>query len=168
MGYWMFCQSASQTFLLTSSLLLLFSRTLPFELINNDWGKNFNIDAPAVMTRNEVHLARIEKLLGPFPAAFIEKCGSRDQFFDANALSIFCLIKYHKLTVRCTSRIRKKITPTGSLRQGLQQVDGLAGDDLGRTEDFLRRCLALDPNMRPLASVLACDEWLGGSTNVKT
>jgi hypothetical protein len=44
----------------------------------------FNIDAPAGKTHTEVHLARMQELLGPFPKAFIERCRKRDEFFDAN------------------------------------------------------------------------------------
>ncbi|KAJ7307030.1 hypothetical protein DFH08DRAFT_824298 [Mycena albidolilacea] len=49
----------------------------------------FNIDAPAGMTHTEVHLARMQELLGPFPKVFMERCRKRDEFFDANG----CLLK---------------------------------------------------------------------------
>ncbi|KAJ7804571.1 kinase-like domain-containing protein [Mycena olivaceomarginata] len=49
----------------------------------------FNINAPAGMTRTEVHLARMQELLRPFPKAFIERCSKGDEFFDANG----CLLK---------------------------------------------------------------------------
>ena len=68
-----------------SMLILAFLNLLKvLELMTRDMGKIFNLDAPAGMTHTEVHLARMEELMGSFPLAFQERCDKRDKFFDAH------------------------------------------------------------------------------------
>ena len=52
------------------------------EFLTGDMGSAFDLDAPAGMTSTEVHLARMEELLGPFPLAFQDRCDKRSKFFD--------------------------------------------------------------------------------------
>jgi serine/threonine-protein kinase SRPK3 len=57
------------------------------EMLTGTWGKIFDLDTPAAMTPTQVHLARMEELLGPFPHAFLERCSKREEFFDTNGMS---------------------------------------------------------------------------------
>jgi hypothetical protein len=59
------------------------------EMLTGSWGKIFDLDTPAAMTPTQVHLARMEELLGPFPHAFLERCSKREEFFDMNGVSSF-------------------------------------------------------------------------------
>ena len=84
LGYGLSC---TFPFLLDQCPMLIFvtlnvSKVL--ELMTRDMGKIFDLDAPAGMTHTEVHLARMEELMGSFPLAFQERCNKRDKFFDAH------------------------------------------------------------------------------------
>ncbi|KAF8216843.1 kinase-like domain-containing protein [Mycena galopus ATCC 62051] len=119
-----------------------------FELLTGARLKMFNLDAPAGMTHTEVHLARMEELLGPFPQGFIERCNKSDQFFDANGRLLKPLAN---------------LPPCGSLRERLSQA-GQAGAELGICEAFFRRCFQFDPDIRPSASEMVQDPWIASLT----
>ncbi|KAJ7823559.1 hypothetical protein B0H14DRAFT_3469911 [Mycena olivaceomarginata] len=88
------------------------------------------------MTHTEVHLARMEELLGPFPAAFLERSSKTREFFDAHGFP-----------------------PNGSLRERLEQAH-LSGAELDRCEAFFRRCFQFDPELRLSAQDMLQDPWL--------
>lgn len=142
------------------------------DAITGKWGKIFNLDSPAGMTHTEVHLARMEELLGPFPTAFLERCSKTREFFDAHGL--FHLIGQttlysHAVDWDWSGRLLKPLAsfldpvagfpPNGSLRERLEQAH-LSGAELDRCEAFFRRCFQFDPELRLSAQDMLQDPWL--------
>jgi len=96
-------------------------------------------------TRNysdNLHLRYIVERLGPFPLEFLQACEDRNKYFDENGTLL--------------QATNDSPTPEDILRF-LGVID--ESDILG-VGAFLRRCLTLDPRLRPSAQELLKDSWL--------
>jgi len=91
----------------------------------------------------DVHVGRILEHIGPFPGDFLAACSRRAKFFDDQG-----------------RLLRAPQTQPFSLEEHLRQYNILDEDALLTTSAFMRRCLTIDPNMRPSALELLSDDWL--------
>ncbi|KDR79389.1 hypothetical protein GALMADRAFT_62926 [Galerina marginata CBS 339.88] len=87
---------------------------------------------------HDLHLQYIEEALGPFPLEFLQGCEDRDKYFDKEGDD------FEHISIE-------------AILQTLQVVD--EGDIPGAAA-FMRRCLTLDPKLRPSAQELLKDNWL--------
>ncbi|KAI9058589.1 kinase-like protein [Trametes sanguinea] len=104
----------------------------------------FELYHTSKLDETDVHLARIVEHIGPFPAAFLERCDKRTQYFDD------------------TGRLLKTALPNGGPlenRLSAALLGTLGAQDFRQTAAFIRRCLTIDPNERPTAAQLLEDEW---------
>ncbi|KAF8167107.1 hypothetical protein B0H34DRAFT_645455 [Crassisporium funariophilum] len=83
------------------------------------------------------------ELLGGFSPKFLADCRSRTEYFDEKGE----LLRVKKLFPRT---IEECITHYGRLED----------KDITLAAAFIRRCLTIDPSLRPSASELFQDEWL--------
>ncbi|KAF8344585.1 kinase-like domain-containing protein, partial [Amanita rubescens] len=93
---------------------------------------------------HELHLQYIVECLGPFPPEFLKDCEDRGKYFD------------EKGTLLHTS---SNFTPT-TLEDILRSLEAVDEGEIPGTAAFLRRCLSLDPKLRPSAQELLKDSWL--------
>ncbi|KIJ92047.1 hypothetical protein K443DRAFT_459647 [Laccaria amethystina LaAM-08-1] len=93
---------------------------------------------------HELHLQHIVERLGPFPPEFLKDCEERGKFFDEKG----GLLHTNNDFAPC---------PLEDISRGLEAVDE---KELPGTAGFLRRCLTLDPKLRPSAQELLKDSWL--------
>lgn len=100
---------------------------------------------------HERHLQNIIEVLGPFPLDFLGECEDREKYFD------------EKGTLLHTKNTDFAPTTLENILQELRLEVGDEDEDeseiLGAAK-FLRRCLMLDPRMRPSAQELLEDGWL--------
>ncbi|EKM77126.1 hypothetical protein AGABI1DRAFT_122191 [Agaricus bisporus var. burnettii JB137-S8] len=88
---------------------------------------------------HKLHLQLIEECLGPFPPEFLKDCEDRGKYFDDQDHSL-----------RQPSPIEDLFRALGALKE--EEIPGAA--------NFIRRCLTLDPRLRPSAQELLNDHWL--------
>jgi len=92
---------------------------------------------------HELHLQYIVECLGPFPPEFLKDCEERGKYFDENGTLLHT----------------NKFMPT-TLEVILRSLEAVDEDKIPGTAAFLRRCLSLDPKLRPSAQELLKDSWL--------
>ncbi|KXN81041.1 Serine/threonine-protein kinase SRPK [Leucoagaricus sp. SymC.cos] len=90
---------------------------------------------------HELHLQHIEECLGPFPSEFLKDSEDREKYFG---------------TLLHTN---SDFQPT-SLEDFFQHLKVLDEDEIPGAADFIRKCLTLDPKLRPTAQELLKDDWL--------
>ncbi|KAJ2936997.1 hypothetical protein H1R20_g91, partial [Candolleomyces eurysporus] len=96
----------------------------------------------------DVHLTRMQELLGPFPSSFLDRCSRRDKYFD----------KSGKLLRKPDSTT---LTGLGDLEQRMSELKGrVPYGELAELVNFMRRCLTIDPELRPSAEELLEDPFL--------
>ncbi|KAI0350430.1 kinase-like protein [Trametes cingulata] len=95
----------------------------------------------------EAHLAHIFHLLGPFPADFLQRCETSGTFLDAAGAPL------HASSPAQTMSLEEWLTAFDWV------CEEMSTDDVSATCRFVRRCLTIDPLLRPSASKLLEDEW---------
>ncbi|KAG8832842.1 hypothetical protein FRC17_000546 [Serendipita sp. 399] len=103
----------------------------------------YTLESDSTPTLNDVHLARFEEYIGPFPADFLERCARRDEYFDKNG----SLLRMNGI----------KHFPLEDLIGRVSKVEPASIAPLAR---FMRRCLTIDPSFRATAQELLEDDWL--------
>ncbi|EDR00438.1 uncharacterized protein LACBIDRAFT_314401 [Laccaria bicolor S238N-H82] len=93
---------------------------------------------------HELHLQYMVEVLGPFPLEFLKDCEDRDKYFDEKGTLL------HKISEFETS----------TLEVPLRELKVVDESEILGTAAFLRRCLTLDPKLRPSAQELLKDGWL--------
>ncbi|KAJ3569389.1 hypothetical protein NP233_g5080 [Leucocoprinus birnbaumii] len=93
---------------------------------------------------HELHLQHIEECLGPFPLEFLKDCKDWGKYFDEKGMLL------HKDS-NCEP------TPIEDVLRALEVMDE---DKIPNTANFIRKCLTLDPKLRPSAQELLRDDWL--------
>ncbi|KAF5358128.1 hypothetical protein D9756_001162 [Leucocoprinus leucothites] len=93
---------------------------------------------------NELHLQHIEECLGPFPHEFLQACEDENKYFDENGTLL---------------QLNGDFQPT-SLEAILGSLGAMDENDIPGAAAFMRRCLTLDPRLRPSAQELLKDSWL--------
>ncbi|KAF9785473.1 kinase-like domain-containing protein [Thelephora terrestris] len=91
---------------------------------------------------NDLHLRLIVECLGPFPLEFLQACEDRNKYFDKNGMLLQTI---------------DNSTPLEDFLRSLAVVDE---SDIPGVAAFLRRCLTLDPKLRPSTQELLKDSWL--------
>jgi len=93
---------------------------------------------------HDLHLQYIMECLGPFSPEFLRECKDRDKFFDKNGELL---------------RTNGDPEPT-TIEDILRALEAADEKDIPGVSAFLRRCLTLDPKLRPTAQELLKDSWL--------
>lgn len=91
-------------------------------------------------------------MLGPFPLDFLGECEDREKYFDDQGT---LLHTKNADTIATTTLEFEDVMR--ELRLGVGDEDE---DEILDAAKFLRRCLMLDPRMRPSAQELLEDGWL--------
>ncbi|OCH86859.1 kinase-like protein [Obba rivulosa] len=89
------------------------------------------------------HVDWIKQVIGPYPSTFLASCHRRDQYLNQEG---------------CPSRPSTISYP--SIEDVLHCNEALAQSDVAAAARFIRRCLTIDPTLRPTAYELLSDEWL--------
>ncbi|RDX47267.1 kinase-like protein [Lentinus brumalis] len=97
----------------------------------------FQVERTPKLDETAVHLGRMVEHLGTFPAAFLDKCSKRADYFDETGTFFWFGNFLH-------------------IRENMSDADVKA------TCAFMRRCLAIVPAERATAAELLDDEWFGG------
>ena len=103
------------------------------------------------------------KCLGPFPLEFLKHCEDRGKYFDEEGeqphLTILSSTINDFLHLGTLLHTNSDFAPSAleDVLRGLKVAD--ESEILG-TAAFLRRCLTLDPKLRPSAQELLNDGWL--------
>ncbi|KAF7761326.1 hypothetical protein Agabi119p4_10735 [Agaricus bisporus var. burnettii] len=93
---------------------------------------------------HKLHLQLIEECLGPFPPAFLKDCEDRGKYFDDQGALLHTNEHFQPSPIEDLFRV------LGALKE--EEIPGAA--------NFIRRCLTLDPRLRPTAQELLNDQWL--------
>lgn len=93
---------------------------------------------------HELHLQYIVECLGPFPPESLKDCEDRGKYFDEKGTLLHTNSDFAPTTLE-------------DILRGLEAVDE---NEIPGTAAFLRRCLTLDPKLRPSAQELLKDSWL--------
>ncbi|KAH7903737.1 kinase-like domain-containing protein [Hygrophoropsis aurantiaca] len=99
-------------------------------------------ESPSVCLADS-HLRRMIEHLGDFPSSFLALCSRRNAYFDE---------KGNLLRV-------KQLFPQ-TIEQCIAPYKRVENQDIAAAAAFIRRCLTIDPSVRPSASELLQDEWL--------
>ncbi|KAJ3563528.1 hypothetical protein NP233_g8883 [Leucocoprinus birnbaumii] len=110
---------------------------------------------------HKLHLQHIEEYLGPFPPELLKNCEDRDKYFDDKGGSKYSamLLSIDPFIFKacCSTPIREyEPAPIEDILRALEVMDE---DEVPKTATFLRKCLALDPKLRPSAQDLLKDDW---------
>jgi len=103
----------------------------------------FQLRASSSVTFTDTHLQRILEHIGPFPSRFLDACSRRSEYFDKRG----SLLRVQKLFPR-------------SIDECLRHYRHLDEAGIAPAAAFIRRCLTIDPDVRPSASELLGDGWL--------
>ncbi|KAF9783967.1 kinase-like domain-containing protein [Thelephora terrestris] len=93
---------------------------------------------------HDLHLQYITECLGPFPPEFLQECEDRDKYFDENG----------------TLLRKNDESEPASLEGILLSLKAVDENDVPGTVAFIKKCLTLDPKLRPSAQELLEDDWL--------
>ncbi|XP_006463037.1 hypothetical protein AGABI2DRAFT_119847 [Agaricus bisporus var. bisporus H97] len=93
---------------------------------------------------HEAHLQLIEEYLGPFPPEFLNECEDQGKYFDDKGSLLH-------------TDGNLQPTPFENFFRILQVLNE---DEIPGVTGFIRKCLTLDPRLRPTAQELLNDEWL--------
>ncbi|EMD35518.1 hypothetical protein CERSUDRAFT_116256 [Gelatoporia subvermispora B] len=85
----------------------------------------------------------IRQVVGPYPSAFLSSCRHRKVYLNHQG-----------------EPIKRSATVYPSIRDILHRNPALTEHDTADAEHFIRRCLTIDPKMRPTARDLLSDDWL--------
>jgi len=96
----------------------------------------------------DIHLTHMVELFGPFPASCLKLCGETQiaQYFDDSGELL---------------STKEGVRPA-SLENNIRDLQAVDEDDVLGVAGFIRRCLVLDPALRPSAKELLKDDWLRG------
>ena len=110
---------------------------------------------------HELHLQYIVGRLGQFPPEFLQACEDRNEYFDESgerpSINHDDLGQHLRLGMLLRTNDDFKPTPLEDFLRSLEVVDE---NDIPGVVGFLRRCLTLDPKLRPNAQELLKDSWL--------
>ncbi|TFK98390.1 kinase-like domain-containing protein [Pterulicium gracile] len=119
---------------------------LAFELVTADMGRIFDVDPIPGMCVDEIRLARMEELCGPFPESMVVNAPNRGRFFTHDG--------------RLANPILNHVPRQGNLRERIVRArPDWSEKDVSETERFVRRCLTIDPIARPTVKELVDDQW---------
>ncbi|KAF8478755.1 kinase-like domain-containing protein [Gautieria morchelliformis] len=96
----------------------------------------------SAMTLEQVHLQRIFEFSGRFPDSFLEACKRRTDFFDEQG----SLLRVDKLAP--------------AVMDDVLRAYHVNEQDIAPAAAFIRKCVTIDPRVRPTALELLDDEWL--------
>jgi serine/threonine-protein kinase SRPK3 len=88
---------------------------------------------------------------GDFPPNFLAECSKRAEYFNDKVSNPKCSSLYFRLNSFPGELLRVKKLFRAPLKKDKDIVPAAA---------FIRRCLTIDPSVRPGASELLQDEWL--------
>ncbi|KAI0720711.1 kinase-like domain-containing protein [Cerioporus squamosus] len=109
----------------------------------------FQVERTPKLDETDIHLGRMAEHLGTFPAAFLDKCSKRAEYFDE------------------TGTLLRVPDPLGTgpleswFRNFAHVREKMSDADVKTTCAFMRRCLAIDPAQRATAAELLEDRWFG-------
>ncbi|KIL69157.1 hypothetical protein M378DRAFT_184402 [Amanita muscaria Koide BX008] len=121
---------------------LLFELLTDHQLFGQDSG-NYSDD---------LHLQYIGECLGSFPLEFLRVCEERNKYFDEKGALLRTNSDFQHTSLEAILR---------SL-----QVEAVDEIDIPGAAAFMRRCLTLDPKLRPSAQELLKDSWLAEPSGV--
>ncbi|KDR73028.1 hypothetical protein GALMADRAFT_281220 [Galerina marginata CBS 339.88] len=117
-------------------------------------------ESPSVSVADS-HLQRMIELLGGFTPNFLSDCRNRADYFDEKGQNsqIFPVsITLIQIIVGELLRVKKLFPRT--IEECIAHYGCLEDKDIVPAATFIRRCLTIDPSLRPSASELMQDEWL--------
>ena len=104
--------------------------------------------------------------LGPFPLEFLKHCEDRGKYFDEKGecdlqphLTILSSTINDFLHLGTLLQTNRDFAPS-TLEDILRDLKVVDESEILGTAAFLRRCLMLDPKLRPSAQELLRDGWL--------
>lgn len=103
----------------------------------------FKLWDSSFMSLEDVHLQRILEHIGPFPSSFLQACQRRPDFFDEQG----SLLRVHNLFPQ-------------AIEICLRAYKVMDEKEIAPAAIFIRKCLTIDPRIRPTASELLDDKWL--------
>lgn len=103
----------------------------------------FELYSHAGILFTDIHLARVLEHIGPFPPGFLAACSRRAEYFNENG-----------------SLLRIQGYNPRSIEDCFRQFKVLDEDAILSTSAFMRRCLIVDPALRPSALELVKVDWL--------
>jgi serine/threonine-protein kinase SRPK3 len=125
----------------------------------------FQLHESSSVTFTDTHLQRILEHIGPFPAHFLAVCSHRAEYFDEKGFFFGSLIDarlsnglYSSFFSGLLLRV-KKLFPR-SIDEFLRYYHLVDEEQIAPAATFIRRCLTIDPDVRPSALELLNDEWL--------
>jgi serine/threonine-protein kinase SRPK3 len=118
-------------------------------------------ESPSV-TLFDSHLQRMIEHIGDFPLSFLAGCSRRDEHFSEQGedfQNIPCLDKHLNFFAGKLFHVKKLFPRT--IEECMAQYKHIDDKDIAPAATFIRRCLTIDPSVRPSASELLQDEWFG-------
>ncbi|KAG1901461.1 kinase-like domain-containing protein [Suillus fuscotomentosus] len=101
----------------------------------------FQLSESSISVEN-LCLQQILEHIGPFPPSFLERCQRRSAFFDEQGS-----LRVHNLIPQ-------------AMESCLRAYKVMDEKDIAPAAAFIRKCLTIDPHVRPTALQLLDDEWL--------
>lgn len=122
----------------------------------------FEIYESPTVTLADSHLQRMIEHLGSFPLNFLANCSRQTHYFNENG-------EHSKTIPICSTPLSfagellrvKKLFPR-TIEECLAHYERVGNRDIAPAAAFIRRCLTIDPSIRPSASELLQDGWLDG------
>jgi serine/threonine protein kinase len=121
------------------------------------FGNQYRGDHPLYTTGQ---LLQITQLLGPLPSRFLANCEARAEYFDESGERNVELSPYMLTKRRLGHLLHAPKVPPMTIEECLDNYKSLKQEELRPAADFIRRCLTLDPSVRPTTKELLEDKWL--------
>ncbi|KAG1814958.1 kinase-like domain-containing protein [Suillus variegatus] len=102
----------------------------------------FQLSQSSSISVENLCLQRILEHIGPFSPSFLERCQRRSDFFDEQGS-----LRVHNLIPQ-------------AMESCLRAYKVMDEKDIAPAAAFIRKCLTIDPHVRPTALQLLDDEWL--------